>query len=765
MASSLMPPPPPMPPKAAAKPASAASGDLEDSGIGTETPSSIRDGVPSLSQATASDVGAETGGVDSAEVGEKTEKREGSLQVSQEKDKKKTEKSDEKDKRKNDAGIQTSFNSGIYSIPSWSAAPAFPFALEVIKDGALVDTLNVSSKGAYMFGRSDLCDFVTEHPSISRFHAVLQFKRTGDAFIYDLGSTHGTIVNKKQVPGKTYVPLRVGDLFKFGLSSRLYVLQGPSELMPKEGLTKAERQLLRVSETVFDVADQEASLLRAKREAMQMEGATWGMMEDAIEDEIQEEEELTWQTYKGQLTEKQQKTLDKIHKRNEKVASLKREIDAIQVKEIPQGGLTQGQQTQVARNQQRIEQLMEELDNLEETLNQSIQESTGARAKKGSSKMGFEDEEEDSSDDDDFYDRTSLSKKAKASIKGGEPSQIVETAESLLEKRAQIMQEMERLNELLTLEKKNPAEICEVPESEDPLDAFMTTVSSKLESDRASNLRQELEKQQADLNRIMFLLKVADPSGEALKNWENEPRSTKSHEVAFAGVTPAVQKISKKEFNLKVNQEENRETSAIENLKSKEVSTVPLQVDGQQDKGKQENMKGPLWLGHARKNLVETMVTDDNPQETSTDDQEFLEYKERHKSTPKAQDHGSSSEIPEDACGLILRKPKDGPKEITQEEDHDDEKKLWEGAALAAADTVALLLRHQKGLGAVVDEELQEETPQTTNEDVSSRSKKRKLGPERPEFLNKGEGKFQAWIPPAGQTGDGRTALNEKYGY
>jgi hypothetical protein len=41
----------------------------------------------------------------------------------------------------------------------------------------------------------------------------------------------------------------------------------------------------------------------------------------------------------------------------EKISSLKKEIDAIQVKEIPQGGLTQGQQSQVARNQQRIEQV------------------------------------------------------------------------------------------------------------------------------------------------------------------------------------------------------------------------------------------------------------------------------------------------------------------------------------------------------------------------------------------------------------------------
>lgn len=39
------------------------------------------------------------------------------------------------------------------------------------------------------------------------------------------------------------------------------------------------------------------------------------------------------------------------------VANMKKEIDAIRVKDIAQGGLTQGQQTQIARNEQRILQV------------------------------------------------------------------------------------------------------------------------------------------------------------------------------------------------------------------------------------------------------------------------------------------------------------------------------------------------------------------------------------------------------------------------
>jgi hypothetical protein len=44
---------------------------------------------------------------------------------------------------------------------------------------------------------------------------------------------------------------------------------------------------------------------------------------------------------------------------------MKKEINAIRVKDISQGGLTQGQQTQIARNEQRMAQVM-----LEKLINQ-----------------------------------------------------------------------------------------------------------------------------------------------------------------------------------------------------------------------------------------------------------------------------------------------------------------------------------------------------------------------------------------------------------
>jgi len=64
-----------------------------------------------------------------------------------------------------------------------------------------------------------------------RYHAVIQYKaqETEDSipcgfYLYDLGSSHGSIVNKKPVKAKHYVPLKVGHVIKLGCSTRLYIL-------------------------------------------------------------------------------------------------------------------------------------------------------------------------------------------------------------------------------------------------------------------------------------------------------------------------------------------------------------------------------------------------------------------------------------------------------------------------------------------------------------------------------------------------------------
>ncbi|THG18625.1 hypothetical protein TEA_029949 [Camellia sinensis var. sinensis] len=98
---------------------------------------------------------------------------------------------------------------------------------------------------------------------------VLQFKRNADAYLYDLGSTHGTFVNKNQVKKKVYVQLRVGDVIRFGHSSRLHIFQGPSELMPLLivwlVLKESDLKKIRNAKMRDEMRDMEASLIRAKQ--------------------------------------------------------------------------------------------------------------------------------------------------------------------------------------------------------------------------------------------------------------------------------------------------------------------------------------------------------------------------------------------------------------------------------------------------------------------------------------------------------------------
>ena len=49
------------------------------------------------------------------------------------------------------------------------------YTLEVLKGGVVLEARGVAAKGHYTFGRHPGADFVLEHPTASRLHAVLQY--------------------------------------------------------------------------------------------------------------------------------------------------------------------------------------------------------------------------------------------------------------------------------------------------------------------------------------------------------------------------------------------------------------------------------------------------------------------------------------------------------------------------------------------------------------------------------------------------------------
>lgn len=123
------------------------------------------------------------------------------------------------------------------------ASPRDQWKLFVFKGPDIVDTVELSLRSCWLVGReSAVVDLPADHPSLSKQHAVIQFRYTekrneyGDKigkvkpYLIDLQSANGTILNGSKVPDSRYLELRDKDMIQFGHSTREYVVM----LAPRE---------------------------------------------------------------------------------------------------------------------------------------------------------------------------------------------------------------------------------------------------------------------------------------------------------------------------------------------------------------------------------------------------------------------------------------------------------------------------------------------------------------------------------------------------
>lgn len=187
-----------------------------------------------------------------------------------------------------------------YKEPKWSGLcpDGSDYGLEVLKSGMIVEKIELTNKPYYVFGRLANCDVVMAHPTISRHHAVLQYKAfaaDGEPpsgwYIYDLGSTHGTFLNRERVKGNHYTRVRVGHQIKFGSSTRTFIVLGPdfdvegeSELTVTEIKKRAETMKLEKERMIQEAKEQRERDRAEEEKRREEQGIDWGMGEDA-EDE------------------------------------------------------------------------------------------------------------------------------------------------------------------------------------------------------------------------------------------------------------------------------------------------------------------------------------------------------------------------------------------------------------------------------------------------------------------------------------------------
>uniref|UniRef100_A0A1I7VGJ7 FHA domain-containing protein n=1 Tax=Loa loa TaxID=7209 RepID=A0A1I7VGJ7_LOALO len=174
-----------------------------------------------------------------------------------------------------------------YVPPPFAVEPPndMHYGFEVIKNGTVINKVDFGRRKTGTFlviGRLPSCDIQLEHPTISRHHCILQYgddlmNRTGKGWhIYDLGSTHGTKLNKKRIPPKQFIRIRVGHVVQFGGSSRIMTLFGPNSDTEEEWeYSPTEMRRLIEQKKLYDKIQREKK--KVSESEKESDGIMWGI--------------------------------------------------------------------------------------------------------------------------------------------------------------------------------------------------------------------------------------------------------------------------------------------------------------------------------------------------------------------------------------------------------------------------------------------------------------------------------------------------------
>ncbi|XP_034051238.1 kanadaptin [Thalassophryne amazonica] len=636
-----------------------------------------------------------------------------------------------------------------YTEPPWGrTAPHAPYSLEVLKNGTIVDTVPFSPKSYLVVGRLPVCDVTLDHPSVSRYHAVLQYRgQAGQGedrgvYVHDLGSTHGTVVNKNRIPPKTYIRLHVGHVLKFGGSTRLFILQGPefdeeeeseltvTELRERARKQKAELEKRMMGENSDDEEEGEMENAEGKSEeshgkaSSDDSGCSWGMAEEVVpEEDANEENPFSTEFIEDQeaaYLKDPKKALQGFYDREGEelefeyedknhgawLCRIKLPVDDAMGRQLV------AEVTHTGKKKEAAVHCCLEACRMLEARGLLRQEAVSRKRKK----KNWEDEDYYDSDDDTFLDRTGTveRKRQERMKKAGKIEECPETYESLVAKLSEVKKELEETQKKLSAGKKDSSS----SSTEDPLDAFMNAVRSEATMDTVERrkLHVHLADLRKDAQRLCKLVELARPAQMPSLLPSSEPQ--KKTVLPLFGAMKGGSKFK---------------------LKTGTIGKLPP---------KRPNLPTVLF------NMKE--LPPGGEEEEDEDETEDQHHEECPAGTESNLD-SLESKAPDDLSGR--RKP-------ATEQSHKQRR------ADENVDAVKQVSQHNTGTAPApsssgsktegVEEPHAEPSPQRTRKKVIGPSRSpAQLSAQYPED----DPDYCVWVPPAGQTGDGRTHLNDKYGY
>jgi len=119
-----------------------------------------------------------------------------------------------------------------FTQPAEARLPSIKWRLYIFtkdkKDGAQ-KVVHIHRQPGYLFGKDRrVVDIPTDHPTCSKQQAVMHYRLVSGGqvkpYIMDLESTNGSFLNGEKLEPARYYEMREGDVLKFGMSSREFVL-------------------------------------------------------------------------------------------------------------------------------------------------------------------------------------------------------------------------------------------------------------------------------------------------------------------------------------------------------------------------------------------------------------------------------------------------------------------------------------------------------------------------------------------------------------
>ncbi|CAG0916451.1 unnamed protein product [Notodromas monacha] len=621
--------------------------------------------------------------------------------------------------------------------PSWSGVPTEPLNLEVVKSGVILSVIPLE-KSTIVFGRLPENDVVIEHPTSSRFHAVLQFssgtpEKPSGFYIYDLDSTHGTFLNKERVKPRQYIPVLPGHMLKFGLSTRIYVVQGPpceseEETAPHLSYSEIKRmkEEFKRAREKKPIVNEETSVPETPEQSVE-EGISWG-----IQDEVEEEESdvnpFAIESGNEEYIADPKKTLRGWFEREGQ--DLQYEVEEkgysnficrvrLPLEDVAGSSVTAEAEVTGKKKEAVIQCALEACRILDRfgVLRQANQESKATKKRKN-----WEDDDFYGSDEDEFLDRTgSIEKKRQQRMRAA--GKLVQEAptenyDSLMAKHSVVMKEMEALHKELESGKDSRKKACpaDAMAPDEDLDNYM----ERLASASASNVEKfERKKMQAKMAELQA----------------NERRLRKLISIAKPASLPPLKIASLDRPGVVI--------GSIRGRGAKKKSVVAPYIPKQTT---------PVFVPT---DAVEESDDEDTPMASVKSDEVVAPEKRRK----------VIQEIP--AKELVgVTSSEEHPKKVSEVKDvvKDEESEQKTKRAEVVKPSADEERDSHETIGGTVQNDVPKPSQSKKNSQKAEKKHKRKADVEKCEY-DSSRDDYDMWVPPMGQSGDGTTSLNKKLGY